>query len=183
MPGGTPVLLAEKLFKGIARLGFARVVFGFGHKFAPGHFKVFTIIGHLLVEHRFGAAVAALIRCAWLVTHAVQTHLQIGAANARFRTPRCAGESIFPAAFPAMSRQGHGIIVFLFRRFCQPLVGKHPTMGLSIPRLPAYFRLSLETTTTLVLFSDDMKNIRIIEERQKMLRFSGVEGACHDVCI
>ena len=101
------LLIPEQFFESVARFGFARGILGWRLELAADHFEILAIIGHMLFGDGFGSPVAALIGHRAVVAHAVETHLEVGAAKARFRAAGRARQRIFAPALPAMSSSCH----------------------------------------------------------------------------
>ena len=122
----------KQLFEGVARLGFPGSVggiLGLGHVLAPDHFEILAVVGDVFFRDGFRAPVAALVGDRAVVTHAIQTYLQVRAANTRLRPAGGARQCVFKPAFPAMSRRCHGIIVFSSRNLASGMEGVMARLG------------------------------------------------------
>jgi hypothetical protein len=82
--------------------------FRFGDELPAREIEILAEIAHTFFLDWFGAAVAALMGDAGIVTGAVQADPQIGVAlMAGFTPPRQAGQPPFPAASVTMARFSH----------------------------------------------------------------------------
>jgi hypothetical protein len=102
------VSISKQLLQRVSCFRFARVVFGWRAIFAANHFEIFAVIREMFFGDRIGAAIAALLRHASVVTDAIETNFQVRAAlMARLGPTRRAAQFVFSPAFPTMSCQSH----------------------------------------------------------------------------
>lgn len=100
-------LIPKQFFKRISRFGLPGNVLRGRDELAADHVEIFAVIGQVLFRNRVSPAVPALLRHARVIAHAIQTDLQIRAAETRLGPAWGSGQRIFPAALPAMSRRNH----------------------------------------------------------------------------
>lgn len=67
-------LIAKQLLQRFARFILVRESVIERLVFAPDHFKVFAVVGHVFFRNRIGAALAALVRDALVEMEAVAAH-------------------------------------------------------------------------------------------------------------
>src|SRR5689334_11105818 len=102
----TLALVAQQFFKAFTGICLATVFPIFALPFAFYIFEVFAEIGHMFFGHGIGAAVAALMGHAGVVTGAVEADFEVGPAlMAGLGAARQARQRVFPATSVAMARQ------------------------------------------------------------------------------
>ena len=104
-------LITEKFFQMLAGGLFAGIGGG-ALPLAFDHLEPFAVVGHVFIENRFGAAVAALMGESGFVADTVEANLEIGAAfMAGLRPAGLPRKGEFPATFVAMAREHGGILL------------------------------------------------------------------------
>jgi hypothetical protein len=106
MRTGQPrVSVTKEFFKLRARRRFTQIIFGLGFPDAADELKILAEISGGFFQHRIGAALAAFLRHAQIITRAVQAHAQIRATfHADLAATWLAGKDPRLAAIVAMSR-------------------------------------------------------------------------------
>src|SRR5512139_3010792 len=99
--------ISEQFLQLVARGGLTRAGFG-GRPIRPAsHLEILAEVAHVLLGHRIGATVSALLRRPQVMAHAVQAYPQVRVARraglAASRLPR---QRPFPSALPAMTCHG-----------------------------------------------------------------------------
>jgi len=84
------------------------MVVGRRNKLTANHLKIFAVVCHVLISHRIGPAIPALLCYVRIVADAIQANFQVRPARrAGLGASRSAGKLVLGAAFPAMSCQCH----------------------------------------------------------------------------